>query len=252
MILMDIVKSLIKSPAMVSYIESAQGQTSAPNNSVETPPINPVKFKIDNVDYFIQINNSIKGSVTCYSTSMATALKYCLSRHKKTKLSVGCPQEMQLEDYITALTQSVAAGVWIDNNVPKYGKWMKDYSPWTVSYVQSWAFNLLAAKAKIPYRATFRSTVSYLQFCQILADTKLPQVIHANFDGISGVKGHIICGLGYNYDNKTVIAHDPWGDARQRYANHTNGNYVEYPVAPWCMSDRKRWLLWIQNIEKVG
>ncbi len=200
------------------------------------------------VDYFLQTDNDLFATTSCYSTSMAMAMDYCLDLAGKRKEDIGCPVYSQLEDYLTKIAQSYETRQWIKRNVSKYGSWMLKYKPRTIAYVQEYIFNSMMKQ--YGYKSKFSTTITYQEYCKHIRDEKLPVVIHGNFKSVSRVKGHIVCGVGYG-DN-TLIVHDPYGDALyDKYRSHEKGEFAEY-YQYLLTRDWKNKRMWGQLIHGTG
>ena len=181
-------------------------------------------FKLE-VPYFSQLDNVYAPFISCYPTSMAMAMNYCLLQEGKDKKDIGCPYDIQLEDFINKITMSSITQRWLKLNAGRLGSWIWKYRPRTIAYVEEHIFNTLMMGHG--YKCKFKTEVSFDEYCNIIDEQKLPQVVHGNFSKKTRVNGHIICGIGYNKISKEIIANDPFGNAKTKFINQ-NGQDVEY------------------------
>ena len=209
-----------------------------------------MKTIIANVPYFSQTDNAILASTTCYATSMAMVMTYCLGLGGKTKKDVGCPQYAQLEDHLSTIIQSNETKLWIQRNWSKYGPWFLKYKPRTLAGVQEYIFNMLMTPHG--YKAKFSSQITYENYCNYINEG-YPVVIHGMFKSVSRVAGHIVVGIGYykNEESNRLIVHDPWGNALfDQYQSHTRGEEAEYDQF-LLMRDWEEKKIWGQVIKPV-
>jgi hypothetical protein len=206
-------------------------------------------YRLESFPYFTQTDNKLFSSTTCYPTSMAMTIKWCLKIASYSEYEIGCPLSMQLEDYITQITESKETNAWIKRNVSKYGNWMLNYKPRTLAYVEEYVFNKLMNP--LGFKARFSANITYKAYCKHLSQKKMPIVLHGDFSTISPVAGHIVCGVGFRNDDNSVICHDPFGNALlDKYKSHEDGEYAIYPVS-LVMKDKKRNRMWGQIIERI-
>lgn len=205
------------------------------------------EFKL-NVEYFTQLDNKLFSSTSCYPTSMAMTMNFCLQRINRTKESVGCPSTWQLEDFITNMSESNNVKQWLaSEGVKKYGKWVLDYKPRVVAYTESHIFNLLM-KDKFKYTATFKDNLTYKEICDQIEFNEMPVPIHGTFPFLQG-GGHICCAVGFVRDKEILIVHDPFGNADfDKYKSHTKGEYAYYFVSKYFYKKDK--FCWGQIIER--
>lgn len=181
---------------------------------------------LEDVLYFSQADNRLFPGTTCYPTSMAIAIQYCLDVSNRDKTEIGCPREQQLEDFITEITQSSDIKKWIQRNTSKYGTWLLDYKPRVLAIVEEHIFNELMNK--LGFKCIFRENITFEQYKAVIKTNQLPVVIHGKFGGIRGVFGHINCGLGWEADK--IVVHDPFGNAvTDKYKSKEDGWFARYP-----------------------
>ena len=186
-----------------------------------------MKKILDDVPYFIQTDNNLFASTSCYATCMAMAMSYCLQLKKLDKTDIGCPFYVQLEDYISSIIQSDEIKMWINRNWKRYGSWFLKYKPQTLAAVQEHVFNILMYPHG--YKTTFNGWISYEEYCKHI-DKKYPVAIHGMFSSVSNIHGHIVLGIGYDTIHPSkIIVNDPWGNALfDKYKSHTHGENAEY------------------------
>ena len=198
---------------------------------VATPTAQPVQnntvFRIENVEWFSQRDNMIDPYVTCYPTSMAMAMNHCLKLSGLTKEAVGCPANIQLEDYISQISESAEVKQRIQNlvNSDPNNKWMLNYKPRVLSVIEEFIFNKLMNQHG--YKVKFNAQLHYNDICNHIQTTKLPIVLHGNFKSVSAVEGHITCCVGFDKTNEKLIILDPYGDCYSGYSN-PEGAYKTY------------------------
>lgn len=206
-------------------------------------------FKIAKVDYYSQRNNKFEPFRTCFPTSQAMTINYCLSTIKKKPKDLGCPEGVQLEDFITEIMNGDEMKKWTKDNVSRLGDWVLNVNPRYNAYAEEYLFNKLMNP--FGFKATFKDSVTFDEYCDYLEGTKLPQIAFGRFPLLlTGGGGHICCAVGFNRVNRTLILMDPYGDASSKYEN-PQGIYVEYKVADYFYRDVKKQTLWIQNVTKV-
>lgn len=207
-------------------------------------------FKIENVEYFSQLDNKYDPSISCFPTSLAMCINYCLQSIGKTKIDVGCSENMQLEDYINYMLDDNQTTQWMKDNTSRIGSWIWNYKRRMLYDVEAYLFNRLMLP--FGFKATFVSTKTYNEVCDKLEETKLPFVIGGNFSEISNVKGHMNCLIGFNRIGlQEVIVHDPFGNALNSFKPGkypTFGNCV-YPIK-FFIKD-KQLHLYVLEIEKI-
>lgn len=188
---------------------------------------------LSKVDYFSQRDNKIKPYVSCYPTSVAMAINYCLTLKKLDRTAIGCDIDTQIEDYINELFEDSETKAWIKENK----KWLGFSDNSTAReflFIENYMFNRLMNP--IGYRSEGRLNVSFLEYCEIMEQTKLPIVLAGNFKSVSRIRGHVVCGVGFNKVGlKEVIVHDPFGSALKGYPknqsleqNNKDGSFVHY------------------------
>lgn len=201
-------------------------------------------FKLE-VPYFSQRDNVYAPFISCYPTSMAMSINYCLTSEGKNKKDIGCPYDMQLEDFINKITMSAETQKWLKLNVGRLGSWIWKYRPRTIAYVEEYIFNTLMVK--YGFRCQFTTKVSFEEYCNILDEHELPQVVHGNFSKNTRVKGHIICGIGYDKTKKQIIANDPFGNAETKFIDQ-DGQGVEYYFDDYFIKNKKLKTMWLTSI----
>lgn len=163
---------------------------------------------IENVPYFPQVDNKLYNSTSCYMTSLAMVIQFCLERKNLGHLDIGCKDDQQMEDYFT--DKCIQAG--------------KDRGH---ALTAKWLFNKFMGP--FAYKDEFVEGLGFDALRNHLISSKLPVVIHGYFKGIGGVGGHINCCVGFDGDE--IICHDPWGNAEDGYKEHETAGYaVKYPL----------------------
>jgi len=203
------------------------------------------QFKIKDVQYFSQLDNVYAPFVSCYPTSMAMAIDYCLRIEGKDKTDIGCSYDIQLEDYINRITMSDEINQWLKSNVGRLGKWVWKFKPRTIAYVEEYIFNKLMIRHG--FRCQFTTRVTFDEYCNIIDEHKLPQVVHGNFSKNTNVNGHIICGTGYIRSTKQIIANDPYGNAETKYLDR-DGESVDYYFKDYFIRNKKLQTMWLTSI----
>ena len=201
-------------------------------------------YKID-VPYFSQLDNVYAPFISCYPTSMAMAIEYCLQIKGKDKKDVGCPYDLQLEDYIYKITMSDEIKTWLKNNVSKLGSWIWKYKPMTIAYVEEYIFNKLMLKHG--FRCQFTTDVTFEEYCNLIDEHKLPQILHGNFSKNTRVQGHIVAGVGYNRFLKQVVVNDPFGNAMTKYIDK-DGKQIDYKFEDYFIKNKKTNTTWLTSI----
>ena len=184
------------------------------------------EFKIDGVPYYTQRDNKYSPHVSCFPTSLAMVMSYCLKQKNLTKVNVGCAPEIQLEDYINLLLDDSETTAWMKKNQGRLGMWIWKYNRRTLYEVESYIFNRLMNMHG--YESKTAYNFNYEKICSTLQSTKLPMVIGGNFSKVSKVQGHMNTLVGYNSIGlKEFIVNDPYGIATTGYTNQ-NGESVRY------------------------
>lgn len=198
--------------------------------------------------HFTQIDNEVTPKVACFPTSMGMGMIYCLQQLGLDKTSVGCPDNVQIEDYINKLTSSPETLRWIKNKgVAMYGKWMLETIPRGNFYVEEYIFNKLMNP--LGYKCNFLPTATYNQYCDLMEKNKLPIIIRGKFRPETKVSGHLICGIGFNKENKSFIVNDPFGNALENYKLNSSGENLEYPCNHWFKREEDH--IWIISLSKI-
>lgn len=176
-------------------------------------------------DYYLtQRDNNLHPHYTCFPTSVAMVISYILKLSNISKKDIGIDEDMQIEDYLTSMSMKASIINWMTKYV---GSWTRAYiqKAWLVAKVQEKMFDDLMNK--IGYDAEFLEVVRYDEICQILDETKIPQVGFGDFKKTSSVRGHITCLTGFNKAKKQLIVNDPYGNAYTAYKDH-NGAMCKY------------------------
>lgn len=172
-------------------------------------------FKIDGVPYFSQRDNQYMPNVSCFPTSMAMAMTYCLNLMNKTKEDVGCHSDMQLEDYLNECIYDDTTKQWMVENQGRIGSWIWQYTRRTIYAVEAYVFNRLMND--IGFSADYVD-LTYDRYCYIIENTQMPIVVGGNFKAVSRIGGHVCCGIGFNkVGMKELIVRDPFGNALKGY-----------------------------------
>jgi hypothetical protein len=187
------------------------------------------EFMIQGVDYFSQRDNKFHPSISCFPTSLAMVMSYCLKKEGKDKTAVGCSPEMQLEDYINLLIDEDETTEWMKKNQGFLGSWIWKYNRRTIYAIEEYIFNRLMLPHGYKIKAEY--SYPYQTICNILEQTQLPMVIGGNFSSVSSVGGHMNTLIGYNSIGlKEFIVHDPYGNALDKYETLSKGEGIRYPV----------------------
>jgi hypothetical protein len=200
-----------------------------------------------NAVYHTQRNNIFKPFITCYSTSMATVIDFILTKEEKTKCTIGCPKNTQLDDFVYKQIYSKDTKKWIRKNAGRFGSWFLRVKPHTVAAIEVYVFNKLMKR--LGYRAEFRQGQTFNDYKYLIDKYEIPQVLHGYFKPETRVKGHIIVGVGYDITEGVFICHDPYGNAKLEYKS-VKGAYVHYPVNHWFMTKKTK-PMWITAIIKI-
>jgi len=202
---------------------------------------------IKNFPYLDQRDNEKTPLTSCYNTSMGMAITHCLNLEGLDKKIIGCPYDVQIEDFINEMTMSDDIKKWIKDNISRYGNWMLKYKPRTIAVVEEYIFNLLMAP--IGYKSEFKTDLTYEQYCNHIKNEKMPIVLHGYFKSVSKVGGHIVCGIGYDDEKQTIICNDPFGNAIiDKYQSGYLGRKAEYPLKFFL---KKKKDFWGQVISKI-
>lgn len=181
------------------------------------------QFSIPNVPAFTQRDNKIDPSISCFPTSSAMVMQYCLNLIGKGKEAVGCSSSMQLEDYINQVISSKEVDDWMKANTSKLGKWIWDYNKRTIFCVEEYVFNLLMNP--LGFKATSGVGITYKAFCDFISTNQLPCVISGDFRSVSKVQGHMNCVFGFNNVGiQTLLVNDPYGNALTGYKDQNGAN----------------------------
>lgn len=186
-----------------------------------------MEYQIQNVEYFTQRDNKIFASISCFPTSLAMCINYCLTQAGLNKSAVGCAPENQLEDYLNMILDDNETKQWMIKNQGRLGMWIWQYKRRTLYAVESYIFNRLMNS--LGYKSTESYNAGYQTVCNLLKQNELPMVIGGNFSSVSSVGGHMVNLVGYNSIGlKEFIVNDPYGNALTGYKDD-KGEYVRYP-----------------------
>lgn len=211
------------------------------------------EYIIENVAYFSQRdnqyidkeNNTNVANISCFPTSLAMCIDYCLILNGQNKTSIGCPDSMQLEDYINQLIDDSDTLQWMKNNNGILGNWIWKYKKRTIYQVETYIFNRLMTEQG--YKATFISNLDFNAICDKLEQTKFPIVIGGNFSEISQISGHMLCLVGFNREKQTFILNDPYGNVLTKYSDQ-NGEKVEYSYKYFIKDTNKHYIVSIEKL----
>jgi hypothetical protein len=182
-------------------------------------------FQLENVEYLTQRDNINAPLSSCFNTSNAMCIQYCLDIKDKLKEDIGCSSSMQLEDYIFEFINGTETTEYIKQH-SSLGNLISSSKRRLYFDIECFAFNHLMNP--LGFEAFFYDNLSYDQICFHLYDSKLPGIIGGNFKSVSSVEGHMNCLLGYNRIGlQEFIVHDPYGDALTGYSS-TKGEYKHY------------------------
>jgi len=185
-------------------------------------------YLIEDVNYFTQRDNKREPYVTCFNTSLAMCIDYCLNQAGLDKASIGCGETTQLEDYLDMLISDNETTQWMIDNQGRIGAWIWKYKRRTIYAIEAYIFNRLMNN--LGYKAEEKYNWTYETVCHSLEQNELPMVIGGNFSSVSSVGGHMNCLVGYNAIGlKEFIVHDPYGNAMTKYVDQV-GSYVRYPT----------------------
>jgi Peptidase_C39 like family len=174
-------------------------------------------FNLDKVPWYSQKDNAYQPHTSCFPTSLAMCMRYCLDIEGKTKTAVGCSELIQLEDYIFQCLEDPETKAWIKTNISRLGYWVLQYAPRYVYTIEAYIFNRLMNP--LGYKATFRDDLTYSVVCDWIETKQLPVVLGGNFSSVSKVSGHMNCCTGFNKIGiKEFIINDPYGNALTGYA----------------------------------
>jgi hypothetical protein len=184
------------------------------------------EYQIDDVKYLTQVDNENVPLTSCFNTSNAMSMNYCLSLIGKTKTDIGCSSSMQLEDYIYEFMNGTETTEYIKEHSSTLGNLLTSEKRRIYFDIECFAFNHLMNP--LGFQAKVYTNLSYDQICNYILEHKLPGVIGGNFKSVSTVGGHMNCLLGYNKIGlKEFIVHDPYGNALTGYKIR-DGKYMHY------------------------
>jgi len=172
-------------------------------------------FILEKVPYYSQRDNRYKPFVSCFPTSMAMAIEYCLNLVDKNKSDIGCHRATQLEDYLNELIYDNETKQWMKKNQGRLGSWIWKYARRTIYMIEAYIFNKIMNEHG--YKAEYKQ-ITYDEYCTRIEENKLPIVVGGNFKAVSRVGGHVCCGIGFDKSGmKELIVRDPFGDALKGY-----------------------------------
>lgn len=184
------------------------------------------EYQIDEVGFLTQTDNIDDPLTSCFNTSNAMSIQYCLSLINKTKKDIGCSGSMQLEDYIYEFINGTETTEYIQQHSSVLGNLINSPKRRLYFDVECFVFNHLMNP--LGFQSKFYTNLSYNQICDYILEHKLPGVIGGNFKSVSSVEGHMNCLLGYNKIGlKEFIVHDPYGNALTKYQSK-DGKYMHY------------------------
>lgn len=183
------------------------------------------------VTYFSQRDNVEKPNYSCFPTSLAMCIDYLLQESGKMWKDV-VPAGMQLEDYINSLINDDETTAWLKDNVVSLGAWIMTATRRENWYLEAFIFERIMKKHG--YCAKYKQ-IKYADYCSQI-DKRFPVVIGGNFSSTSRIGAHVVCGIGYDKMNNSLIVNDPFGDARAGYPKgltlgqyDASGRGVGYP-----------------------
>ena len=183
-------------------------------------------------DYHTQIDNKYVPLTSCNTTSFGMALV-----NSGIKVP-NIPEGMQLEDYFTKFLRSKEAYDY----QKKYHSWsVKDWAPQEVHAVLSWAINKLVGKKVTEFHNTIDTRILLFKLLQDKSS-----VLSGKFNGL----GHIVCLSGFVTTQQNIrkikshkeidlekvtqfIIDDPYGNYKDNYKDHYNGNNIYMPKEDW-------------------
>ena len=203
-------------------------------------------YLIENVEYFTQRDNKREPYVTCFNTSVAMAMSYCLNLEGLDQVAIGADPKIQLEDYLDMLIQDNETKQWMIENQGRIGSWIWKYTKRTIYAIEAYIFNRLMNN--LGYKAEEKYNWTYDTVCHALEQNSMPMVIGGNFSSVSSVGGHMNCLVGYNAIGlKEFIVHDPYGNAMTKYVDQ-NGSYVRYPAKFYVKDGQYYYVLAVSKI----
>lgn len=200
-------------------------------------------IKIKKPVYFEQRDNKLFPRTSCYPSSLAMGIGQCLNLANKTWSDIGKPDDMQPEDFITKITQSKETKKWIKKNISLYGRWMLNYSPRTIAYVENHIFNKLMNADG--FESIFSTKLTFDNIKAHMEDAPFTVIMHGNFKKVSSVKGHVVAVVGI-IDNEFIV-NDPYGNALKGYKDHAGENLI-YPRK---FFEKKKKRIWAHLIDLI-
>jgi hypothetical protein len=195
------------------------------------------QFKIEGVKRFPQDDNVHDPMTTCFNTSSAMVMNYCLTLIGKDRTAIGCALQNQLEDYIYEAIYDNVTKQWMIANQGKLGAAIWKWKRGLLFVVEEYVFNRLMNP--LGFKATFYEGATYETICTKLKENNLPGIIAGNFSNLSSVGGHMNCLIGFNsvgvYE---FITHDPFGNAYKQYKDK-NGENMHYAARLFQTSSGK-------------
>mgnify|MGYP001174128413 CR=1 FL=1 len=183
-------------------------------------------FQIEDIPCFPQEDNKYAPLSSCFNTSNAMCIQYCLTSIGKSKEDIGCSSDMQLEDYIFEFINGSETTEYIKSNTSTLGNLVNSPKRRIYYDIECFVFNYLMNP--LGFKAVFKTDLTYEEICSWLLYKKLPGIIGGNFKSVSSVEGHMNCLVGYNKVGlKEFIVNDPYGNALSGYTDK-NGSYKHY------------------------
>ena len=209
--------------------------------------INDVKYLSQRDNKYIDPKSKTNvASVSCFPTSLAMVIDYCLTQLGLNKEAIGCSEKTQIEDYINRLLDDKQTTIWMKKNTSILGSWIWKYKKRTIYAVEVYIFNRLMKPLGFEAKALYN--LKYDTVCHLLEQNKLPMVIGGNFKSISNVGGHMNTLVGYNAVGlKEFIVNDPYGNAFTKYSS-SNGAYMNYPSKFYRRKNNKIFCISIKKI----
>jgi hypothetical protein len=206
-------------------------------------------FKIENVPYYTQRDNATAPYVSCFPTSVAMAMAYCLQSIGKTKADIGCSDKMQLEDYINQVLDSTELDIWTKSQVKVLGSWILGTPKRQILATETYVFNLLMNK--LGFTAEAHTDLTYNGVCDWIETNKLPAVISGVFTSVSKVGGHMNCITGFSKIGiHEFIVNDPYGYALSGYTKFSPEDSTGVHYGEKFYTKDSKGSLWVMLIKQ--